>query len=103
LLIGDDENTLLLDVLDLHMIRNLKTSTIISYHADPEWRMTSARDLHGRFRLIGDSVYWQDIFARSKDPTFLLVAILWHALYAWDEALEVLYSHVCYLVSRHPS
>jgi hypothetical protein len=89
---------LLLDVLDLHMIRQRSNSTIIAYHPDPEWRMTSAKDLQGRVRLIGESVYWQDIFRRSKDPTFLLLAILWHALYAWDEALEVLYSHICFLV-----
>jgi hypothetical protein len=81
------------------MIRDLETSTVVSYHADPEWQMTPARGLHSRVRLIGESVYWQHIFRKSIDPTFLLVAILWHAMYAWDEALESLYSHICYLVS----
>jgi len=96
---GDDENTLLLDVLDVHMIRDLDTSTMVFYHPEAEWQMTSARDMQDRFSLIGESVYWQDVFRRTKDPTFLLLAVLWHALYAWDEALEVLYSHICYLVS----
>jgi Mg2+ and Co2+ transporter CorA len=28
------------------------------------------------------------------------LAIVWHALYAWDEALETLYTHVCWLESQ---
>jgi hypothetical protein len=35
----------------------------------------------------------------SKDPTFVFLAILWSALYAWDEALEALYAHFSWLVS----
>jgi hypothetical protein len=27
------------------------------------------------------------------------LAVLWSALYAWDEALEELYDHFCWLVS----
>jgi hypothetical protein len=71
---------------------------MISYHPDHEWRMTTARDLQSRVRLIGESVYWQHIFRKSKDSTFLLVAILWHSMYAWDQALETLYSHISSLV-----
>ena len=48
--------------------------------------------------LIGQSVYWQHIFQLSPDPTFLLLIFIWHAIYAWDEALENLYSHICFLV-----
>lgn len=34
----------------------------------------------------------------SRDPTFALVAMLWHPLYSWDEALENLYGQICSLV-----
>lgn len=41
----------------------------------------------------------QIIVRKTKDPTFVFLAVLWSALYAWDEALEVLYAHFCWLVS----
>jgi hypothetical protein len=47
---------------------------------------------------VGESVYWQKIFEQSKDPTFVFLAILWYALYAWDESLEHLYAHMNWLV-----
>lgn len=49
-------------------------------------------------QLVGGSVYWQKIFDKSQDPTFVFLAILWYALYAWDESFELLYSHVSELV-----
>ena len=72
-----------------------------------------------RLKLVGRSVYWlvlttfskwaclsnendicrQNIVRNSTDPTFVFLALLWSALYAWDEALEHLYSHFCWLVS----
>jgi len=51
-------------------------------------------------KLVGRSVYWQIVVRKSKDPTFVFLAILWSALYAWDEALESLYEHFCWLESR---
>jgi hypothetical protein len=96
---GSEQNFLFLDVLDVHLIRNRDCSTMISYHPDCEWRMTTARDLQSRVRLIGESVYWQNIFKASNDPTLLLVALLWHVVYAWDQALETLYAHISFLVS----
>ena len=48
--------------------------------------------------LAGGSVYWQNIFSNTEDPTFLFLTILWHALYAWDESFEFLYNHVNKLV-----
>jgi hypothetical protein len=95
---GREEKTLFFDVLNLHMVRGYETSTIISYHPDSEWCMTSASGLQSRFRLVGESVYWQNIFKNSRDPTFLLLALFWHPVYAWDEALENLYSHILILV-----
>jgi hypothetical protein len=38
------------------------------------------------------------MFQVSNDPTFVLLTFLWHAMYAWDEALEILYTHICTLV-----
>jgi hypothetical protein len=87
------------DLLALHMIRSPQGSTIISYHPDPEWRTTSAKILHSRIKLAGDSVYWQNIFKKTADPTFILLTILWHCLYTWDHALEKLYAHISWLVS----
>ena len=80
------------------MIRSPLGSTIISYHPDPEWRTTSAKVLHSRIKLAGDSVYWQNIFRKASDPTFILLTILWHCLYTWDQALEELYKHISWLV-----
>lgn len=86
------------DLLAVHMIRSPHGSTIISYHPDPQWRTTSARVMHERIALAGESVYWQNIVRRASDPTFILVTILWHALYSWDQALEQLYAHISWLV-----
>jgi len=93
-----DGDMLFIDLLAVHMVRDVKTSTIISYHPESTWCQTSAKHLHSLTRLVGGSVYWQDIFSRTKDPTFLFLAILWYALYAWDESFELLYKHVSELV-----
>jgi hypothetical protein len=96
-----ENKILLLDLLAIHMIRSTEGSTIITYHPDRDWNATSAQELHTRLKLVGRSVYWQNIFRNSVDPTFVFLALLWHALYAWDEALETLYEHFCWLVSKH--
>lgn len=80
------------------MHRTSTTSTIISYHPSSELQRTSAKRLQSLVQRTGDSVYWSNIFKRSKDPTFHLVAILWYALYEWDEAFEVLYCYINSLV-----
>jgi hypothetical protein len=92
-----------MDLLAIHMIREEKTSTIISYHPESTRGRTSAKRLCSLMLLVGDSVYWQIIFSKSKDPTFLLLAILWYVLYAWDESFELLYSHVSELVCISPA
>ncbi|OJA15002.1 hypothetical protein AZE42_07800 [Rhizopogon vesiculosus] len=69
-------DVLFIDLLAIHMVRSTDKSTIISYH--PESRLvSSAKRLHLLMELVGDSVYWQNIFSKSKDPTFLFLAILW--------------------------
>lgn len=90
---------LILDLLALHMVRtNIESNTIISYHPTSDWKTTSARNLHSRVFLAGQSVYWQNIFKKEDDPTFVLLATVWYALYAWDEAFETLWEHICQLV-----
>ena len=94
----EDNIILLQDLLAIHMYRTSTTSTIISYHPSSELQRTSAKRLQSLVQRTGDSVYWSKIFDRSKDPTFLFLAILWYALYAWDEAFEVLYRYINALV-----
>lgn len=90
---------LILDLLALHMIRtNQGSSTIISYHPPSQWTATTAKSLHSRVYLAGQSIYWQNIFKKVNDPTFVLLATLWYALYAWDEAFEILWEYICQLV-----
>ncbi|KAF8553795.1 hypothetical protein OG21DRAFT_1463498 [Imleria badia] len=89
-----DNIILLQDLLAIHMYRTPTTSTILSYHPSSELQRTSAKRLQSLVQRTGDSVYWSKIFARSKDPTFLFLAILWYALYEWDEAFEVLYRYI---------
>ncbi|KAK0205522.1 hypothetical protein DFS33DRAFT_1487588 [Desarmillaria ectypa] len=91
-----DGCSLVLDLLAVHLIRNVEGNTLISYH-NSEREATSAPYLHERIRFAGQSVYWQNIFQRSPDPTFVLLTFIWHAMYAWDEALEALYAHICWL------
>jgi hypothetical protein len=95
-----DGNMLFIDLLAIHMVRGVKTSTIISYHPESTWCRTSAKRLHSLMQLVGGSVYWQKIFGKSQDPTFLFLAMLWYALYAWDESFELLYNHVSELESK---
>ncbi|KAL4068577.1 hypothetical protein V8B97DRAFT_848741 [Scleroderma yunnanense] len=90
---------LLQDLLAIHMVRGRKTSTIISYHPI-DLKTTSAKRLCSLVQRTGDSVYWSKIFDRTTDPTFLFLAILWYALYAWDEAFEALYHHISKLESE---
>ena len=90
--VHEGNKIILQDLLSLHMVRKTTTSTIISYH--PSLQGTSAKRLQSLAQRTGDSVYWSKNFKRSKDPTILLLAMLWYALYAWDEAFEVLCSYI---------
>ena len=76
------------------MVRSRDDNTIISYHHHTKLQKTTARRLQSLVQRTGDSVYWQKLYAKSKDPTFVFLSILWYALYAWDEALEVLYAYL---------
>ncbi|KAG1767591.1 hypothetical protein EV702DRAFT_748494 [Suillus placidus] len=87
------EHVLLIDLLAVHMIREKNCSTIITYHPALHDRTTAER-LHQVMERAGGSVYWNKIFVASEDPTFFFLAILWYALYAWDESFEVLYNRI---------
>ncbi|KAG1726218.1 hypothetical protein EDB19DRAFT_1945200 [Suillus lakei] len=93
------EKYLLEDLLALHTIGSSDPSgsTIISYHPSAQWNRTTAERLKNLVQKVGESVYWQKIFERSKDPSLVLLAILWYALYAWDESLDHLYTHMNWL------
>ncbi|KAG2097244.1 uncharacterized protein F5147DRAFT_370624 [Suillus discolor] len=93
------EKYLLQDLLALHMIRSSDPSgsTIISYHPNAQWDRTTAERLKNLVHKVGESVYWQKIFEQSKDPSFVFLAILWYGLYAWDESLDHLYTHMNWL------
>ncbi|KAF7292873.1 hypothetical protein MIND_01186300 [Mycena indigotica] len=89
---------LILDLLAVHLVRSIDGNTLISYHnSDAD---TTATYLHERIRFAGQSVYWQNIFQSSPDPTFVLLTFIWHAMYAWDEALEHLYAHICFIEAQ---
>ncbi|KAG1787949.1 cora-like Mg2+ transporter protein-domain-containing protein [Suillus plorans] len=89
-----DGRMLFIDLLAIHMVRHVKESTIISYHPESTGLRTSGKHLRSLIQLVGKSVYWQKIFDKSKDPTFLFLAFLWYALYEWDESLDSLYRYV---------
>ncbi|KAH7915509.1 hypothetical protein BJ138DRAFT_1132565 [Hygrophoropsis aurantiaca] len=102
LYLSSNHQTLLTDLLAIHMVRTVapNSSTIISYHPGICSQRTSAQMLHSLILRASESVYWHKIFCASKDPTFVLIAILWYALYSWDEALEKMYEHINHLESR---
>ncbi|KAF9011850.1 hypothetical protein BDQ17DRAFT_1405449 [Cyathus striatus] len=98
---GDVKRQLILDLLSVHLLRRKEGSVIISYHPSYDTLETTKADyLQKRIRFAGQSVYWQSIFQNSPDPTFVLLTFVWNALYAWDEALENLYTHICRLESE---
>lgn len=85
------------DLLAVHMVRHVESSTIISYH--PRQR-TSAKRLQSLIHRTGKSVYWSKMFKTSSDPTLLLLAYLWYVLYAWDETFEELYKYITWLETQ---
>ncbi|KAJ6595539.1 hypothetical protein DFH09DRAFT_1024289 [Mycena vulgaris] len=102
LALSSSNHILLPDILAIHLVRAQTGSTIISYHPPQIHRTTTAEALRTRLLAAGQSVYWNNIFAStiSADPTFVLLALLWYPIYAFDEALEALYLHICWLESR---
>ncbi|KAF8811269.1 hypothetical protein BYT27DRAFT_7134272 [Phlegmacium glaucopus] len=100
LLLRSSDLILVTELLALHVVRSPDSSTIISYHPTAEHRATPAADMHARMHSMGRSVYWSRMFKEERDPTLVVLGLLWYAIYAWDEALETLYAHICSLESR---
>ncbi|KAK2462780.1 hypothetical protein APHAL10511_005171 [Amanita phalloides] len=88
------------DLLAFHVVRSKGNNTIISYHCSERYGSTSAADLCTRLQLVARSVYWSKIFKEYLDPTFVVVSMLWYALYSWDEAMQGLYDKICKMESQ---
>ncbi|KAK7055274.1 hypothetical protein R3P38DRAFT_2846123 [Favolaschia claudopus] len=102
LLLSSSDRIILPDILSIHMVRCHGLSTIISYHPPHKHRATSAHTMRTRLLAAGQSVYWNKLFTPtiSVDPSFVLLALLWYPLYAFDESLDALYAHICWLEGR---
>lgn len=100
LILHSNGRQLMADQLAVHMVRSPTSNTIISLHPNEEHPTTTAQALRTRVHATGRSVYWSNIFRDTSDPTFVFLSLLWYALYAWDEALEHLYDHICFLESE---
>ncbi|EJD41816.1 hypothetical protein AURDEDRAFT_126767 [Auricularia subglabra TFB-10046 SS5] len=87
--------TLLLDQLAVHLIRKQGASTLIMLHPKSDfWLTTSAEDMYQRVQMAGKGIYWGKIWRKSDDPTFMLLVLMWHALYAWDESMDALFDSI---------
>ncbi|KAK0210766.1 hypothetical protein DFS33DRAFT_320355 [Desarmillaria ectypa] len=102
-LLLQSSNTLLdHDLIGIHAVRRSidhpSPSTVITYLPPPSQHgVTTADSLHARIMATGRSVYWTELYRVSADATLLVLAQLWYALYAWDEALEALTTEVVWL------
>ncbi|PBK78166.1 hypothetical protein ARMSODRAFT_27426 [Armillaria solidipes] len=102
-LLLQSSNTLLEhDLVGIHAVRrsidNPSPSTVITYLPPPSQHgITTADNLHARIMATGRSVYWTELYRVSADATLIVLAQLWYALYAWDEALEALTTEVVWL------
>ncbi|KAH7929205.1 hypothetical protein BV22DRAFT_1003390, partial [Leucogyrophana mollusca] len=96
------DHVLLTDLIAIHMVRTASpsSSTILSYHPAVCVHRTSAKLLHSLILQVGRNLYWSEILHASTDPTFILVAILWYALYSWEEAFEKINEHSNWLEAR---
>ncbi|KAJ8073237.1 hypothetical protein PM082_020107 [Marasmius tenuissimus] len=89
-------SSLVLNHLFVHLIRNVAGNTIISCHrSGPD--ATPAQYLHERIQFAAQSVYWHNLFQKSPDSTIVLLLFIWHAIYSWDEVLDTLSDHICWL------
>ncbi|KAG1883342.1 hypothetical protein F4604DRAFT_1677681 [Suillus subluteus] len=82
-----DGSMLFIDLLAIHMVRDIETSTIISYHPESTW----CRTVREAPSLAHAARRGQCILAKNIRQ--------WYPLYAWDESFELLYTHVSELVS----
>ncbi|KZV85187.1 hypothetical protein EXIGLDRAFT_726355 [Exidia glandulosa HHB12029] len=89
------DKTLLLDQLAVHLVRDPELPTLITLHPKSDfWLTTSAEDMCTRVLMAGKGVYWGRIWRDTNDPTFMLLVLMWHALYAWDESMDALFDSI---------
>jgi len=89
------EVTLQQDMLAVLVVRAEGNHTLITVHPGPVPH--SARTLAHRLMAAGQGVYWGNLISRAHDPVFMLLIVMWSAIYAWDEAMTALYTHVTHL------
>lgn len=89
------KHTLQQDMLAVYLVRIENHQTLITIHPGPH--DDSALDMQDRIYMAGQGVYWGNLMRKTGDPIFVLLIVMWSALYLWDEAMEVLYSHITYL------
>ena len=80
------------------MTRAAEKSTIISYHPSKAG-FTTASDLRSRVLTGSRNPQYRTLLNEGQDPTVVLLILLWHVMYSWDEALQRLYLHIQQLVS----
>lgn len=85
-------------MLAVLLVRVPHQETLVTVHPGPIPH--SARTLQDRIFMAGKGIYWGNLMRRTPDPIFVLLLVMWSALYAWDEAMEVLYTHITYLEKR---
>lgn len=88
------KHTLQQDMLAVYLVRIENHQTLITIHPGPH--DDSALDMQDRIYMAGQGVYWGNLMRKTGDPIFVLLIVMWSALYLWDEAMEVLYSHITY-------
>jgi len=82
-------------MLAVLVVRAEGNHTLITVHPGPVPH--SARTLAHRLMAAGQGVYWGNLISRAHDPVFMLLIVMWSAIYAWDEAMTSLYTHVTHL------
>ena len=85
-------------MLAVHLIRAEDHQTLITLHPSPAKGI--ARTMQDRIFMASNGIYWGRLMRENNDPIFVVLIVMWSALYVWDEAMEVLYSHITQLETR---
>lgn len=85
-------------MLAVLLVRAENNNTIITVHPGPVPH--SARTLAHRLMSAGLGVYWNNLLQNTHDPIFVLLIVMWSAIYAWDEAMAALGTHATYLEDK---
>ena len=100
---------MVLDLLSVHLVRNINGSTIISYHPSSNIQATTAQILHERIRIAGaskliinfhsliqppgQSLHWKGMIQKSQDPTLVLYysygTLCMHGMRPWKIHMSI--------------